>query len=209
MPQYSEQDLKYASELREGVHREALEIVRKTRPEITEVLDRHPVEDYFQESWEYPGRWYTIVAIPYGYKSRRALVDAIVRDTLSGNAPEPERAADTQESRDAARMEQGRRRLTNQLDARPSGYRELFVAEADRQRRSFRAVGVDAQGRYVLEHYEEYSLGSGTGSAGAYYVLTDAEYRRYARLALLNGLVTQERYDRLLKAAEDGTEESP
>ncbi len=209
MPQYSEQDLKYASELREGVHREALEIVRKTRPEITEVLDRHPVEDYFQEHWDYPGQWYTIVAIPYGYKSRRALVDTIVRDTLSGNAPEAERAADTQESRDAARMEQGRRRLTNQLDARPSGYRELFVAEADRQRRSFRAVGVDAQGRYVLEHYEEYSLGSGTGSAGAYYVLTDAEYRRYARLALLNGLVTQERYDRLLKAAEDGTEESP
>ncbi len=197
MPQYSEQDLKYASEFREGIHREALEIVRKTRPGITEVVDRHPVEDYFQEHWDYPGQWYTIVAIPYGYKSRRALVDAIVRDTLSGNAPEPERAADTQESREAARMEQGRRRLTKQLDARPSGYRELFVAEADRQRRSFRAVGVDAQGRYVLEHYEEYSLGGATDSAGAYYVLTDAEYRRYARLALMNGQITQEEYDKL------------
>jgi len=195
---YSEQDLKYAAEFREGVHREALQIVRKTRPEITEVTDRHPVEDYFQEQWDYPGQWYTIVAIPYGYKSRKALVDAIVRDTLSGNAPEPERAADTQGSRDAARMEQGRRRLTKQLDARPSGYRELFVAEADRQRRSFRAVGVDSAGRYILEHYEEYGLGSAVGSAGAYYVLTDAEYRRYARLALIGGQITQEQYDKLV-----------
>ncbi len=209
MSEYSEQDLKYASEFREGVHRDALAIVRKTRPHITEVVDRHPVEDYFQEHWDYPGQWYTIVAIPYGYKSRRALVDAIVRDTLSGNAPEPERAADTQKSRDAAGMEPGRRRLTRQLDARPSGYRELFVAEDDRQRRSFRAVGVDARGRYVLEHFEEYGRDGAPGSAGAYYLLSEAEYRRYARLALLNGLVTQERYDRLLKAAEDGTEESP
>ena len=209
MPQYSEQDLKYASELREGVHREALEIVRKTRPEITEVIDRHPVEDYFQENWEYPGRWYTVVSIPCGFKSRRALVDTIVRDTLSGNTPGPERAPDAQEARDAARMEQGRRRLTAQLDGKPSGYRELFVAEADRQRRSFRAVGVDARGRYVLEHFEEYGRDGAPGSAGAYYLLSEAEYRRYARLALLNGLVTQERYDRLLKAAEDGTEESP
>ncbi len=198
MSKYSEQDLKYASEFREGIHREALEIVLKTRPEVTEVIDRHPVEDYFQEHWDYPGQWYTIVAIPYGYRSRRALVDAIVRDTLSGNAPEPERAADTQESRDAARMEQGRRRLTKQLDARPSGYRELFVVEADRQRLSFRAVGVDAQGRFVLEHYEEYGLGSAVGSAGAYYVLNEAEYKRYARLALIGGQITQEQYDKLV-----------
>lgn len=83
MAQYSEQDLKYASELREEVHREALAIVRKTRPHVTEVLDRHPVEDYFREHWDYPGRWYTIVAIPEGYKSRQALVDTIVRDTLT------------------------------------------------------------------------------------------------------------------------------
>ncbi len=94
MPKYSEQDLKYAAELREEIHREALAIVRKTRPQASEVIDRHPVEDYFQESWEYPGKWYTVVAIPYGYKSREALVDAIVRDTLAGNAPKagPSRA---------------------------------------------------------------------------------------------------------------------
>ena len=98
MPQYSEQDLKYAEEFREEIHKEALAIVRKTRPNITEVVDRHPVEDYFQENWEYPGKWYTIVAIPYGYKSRKALVDQIVRDTLSGKAPEKERSY-TQELR--------------------------------------------------------------------------------------------------------------
>ena len=110
MPKYSEQDLKYAAEFRESIHKEALAIVRKTRPNVTEVIDRHPVEDYFQENWEYPGKWYTIVAIPYGYKNRRALVDQIVSDTLSGNATEKEPAL-----RDAA----GRNIVSNRLDAKP------------------------------------------------------------------------------------------
>lgn len=88
MPKYSEQDLQYAAEFREGIHKEALAIVRRTRPDATQVIDRHPVEDYFQESWEYPGQWYTVVAIPKGYKSRQALVDAIVRDTLAETVPD-------------------------------------------------------------------------------------------------------------------------
>ena len=108
MSQYSEQDLKYASELREGVHREALAIVRKTRPHIKEVIDRHPVEDYFQEHWDYPGKWYTIVAIPSGYGSRKALVDAIVRDTLTADGPSLQR-------------EPGRRKPSKQLDSKPDG----------------------------------------------------------------------------------------
>ncbi len=196
MAQHSEQDLKYAAEFREGVHTEALAIVRKTRPYVTEVIDRHPVEDYFQEHWDYPGRWYTIVAVPYGYKSRKALVDQIVRDTLSGNVPEKEHTS-TQELRDAPRAGQERRRLTNQLDAKPDGYEEQFVVEIDQINRSIRAVGTDAKGRYILEHYEEYSLGGAIGSTGAYYVLTDLEYGRYARLALLNGQIKEEEYDRL------------
>ena len=107
MSEHSEQDLEYAAEFREGIHREALAIVRKTRPHITEVVDRHPVEDYFQEHWDYPGRWYTIVAIPSGYGSRKALIDAIVRDTLSGRVPEKEQPY-TRELRDAAKAEPGR-----------------------------------------------------------------------------------------------------
>ncbi len=196
MAKYSEQDLQYAAEFREEIHREALAIVRKTRPYITEVIDRHPVEDYFQEHWDYPGKWYTIVAIPYGYGSRKAFVDAIVRDTLSGRVPEKERTC-TQELRDMAKTEPGRHRLTNQLDAKPDGYEERFVVEVDQKSRSFRAVGTDAEGRYILEHYEEYSLGSATGSTSAYYVLTDVEYRRYARLALINRQLKKEDYDRL------------
>lgn len=183
MAKYSEQDLKYASELREGVHREALAIVRKTRPHITEVVDRHPVEDYFQEHWDYPGQWYTVVSIPYGYGSRKALIDAIVRDTLTADGP-------------TVRREPGRR-LSNQLDAKPSGYREIFTVDVDQKSHSFRAVGVDSAGRYILEHCEEYSLGSATGSTAAYYILTDAEYRRYARLALVNGHLDEADYDRL------------
>ena len=170
MPQYSEQDLKYAEEFREEIHKEALAIVRKTRPNITEVVDRHPVEDYFQENWEYPGKWYTIVAIPYGYKSRKALVDQIVRDTLSGKAPEKERSY-TQELRSMVKSEPGRKRLSNQLDSKPDRYEELFVVE--RKNGSFRAVGVDHEGRYILEHFEEYDIGGETCSTGAYYVLTD------------------------------------
>lgn len=117
MPEYSEQDLKYAAEFREEIHREALVTVRKTRPNATEVIDRHPVEDYFQENWEYPGKWYTIVAVPYGYKSRQALVDTIVRDTLAGRSPEKERTY-TQELRETAKEEPDRRKLTNQPDAK-------------------------------------------------------------------------------------------
>ena len=115
MPEYSEQDLEYAAQFREEIHREALAIVRKTRPNAAEVIDRHPVEDYFQENWEYPGKMYTIVAVPYGYKSRRALVDTIVRDTLSGKAPEKERTY-TKELRDMAKVQP---KPANQLDAKP------------------------------------------------------------------------------------------
>ncbi len=79
---YSEQDLKYASELREEIHREALNKAKALHPEIDSVVDSHPVEDYFQEHWDYPGQWYTVVAIPYGYKNRQALIDKIVSDTV-------------------------------------------------------------------------------------------------------------------------------
>ncbi len=197
MSEYSEQDLKYAAEFREGIHREALAIVRKTRPEITDVIDRHPVEDYFQEIWDYPGKWYTIVAVPYGYGSRGALVDAIVRDTLSGGVPNPESAPHAQEPRKEAKSERSRRDLTDRLDAKPDGCREFFTVEVDRENRRFRAVGVDPEGRYILEQYEEYDLGGAVGSRGAYYVLTDLQYRRYARTALLNGYLREEDYDRL------------
>ena len=111
MSKYSEQDLNYAQEFREGIHREALAIVRRTRPHITEVVDRHPVEDYFEEHWDYPGRWYTMVSIPRGYRSRAALVDAIVRDTLSADSASP-------------RREPERRWSSRQPDAGPSGARE-------------------------------------------------------------------------------------
>ncbi len=196
MPNYSEQDLKYATEFREEIHKEALAIIRKTRPNAAQVFDRHPVEDYFQEHWDYPGKWYTIVAIPYGYKSRQALVDTIVRDTLSGKAPKAEPTY-TQALRDMAKAGSGRRKLKNQLDAKPDGYQELFVVEIDQKNRSFRAVGVDSKGRYILEQYAEYNLGSATGSTSAYSVLNDLEYGRYARLALLNGQLKEADYDRL------------
>ncbi|MBQ6292796.1 MAG: DUF2087 domain-containing protein [Lachnospiraceae bacterium] len=80
---YSESNLADAAEFRERIHAQALELVRLTRPEVTEVVDRYPVEAYFQQHWDYPGAWYTIVAIPERVKSREALIDTIVRDTLA------------------------------------------------------------------------------------------------------------------------------
>ena len=80
---YSDKDLEYAAEFRDGVHREALAILRRTHPGITSVVDRCPVEAYFQQHWDYPGQWYTIVAIPEAFHSRAALIDTIVRDTVA------------------------------------------------------------------------------------------------------------------------------
>ncbi|MBP5230472.1 MAG: hypothetical protein ILO68_01975, partial [Clostridia bacterium] len=196
MADYSKQDLKYAAELREEVHKEALAIVRKTRPDASEVVDRHPVEDYFQEHWDYPGRWYTVVAIPYGYKSRNALIDEIVRNTLSGMTSGQE-LPDAPESMDGPPLVPGRRRLSDQLDGKPDGYEERFIVEIDQKSRRFRAVGEDSRGRHILEEFEEYSLNGVTRSASAYYLLTDPEYRRFARLAFLNGRLKEEDYERL------------
>lgn len=115
MPEYSEQDLKYATEFREEIHREALAIVHKTHPNATKVIDRHPVEDYFQENWEYPGKLYTIVSIPYGYKSRQALVDTIVRNTLSESFPEKDKPYPQDTTK------------ANKPENKPDGYAGLFA----------------------------------------------------------------------------------
>ena len=78
----SERDIESAKEFRDRIRAEALERIQVIDPKITEVIDRYPVEDYFQQVWDYPGTWYTVVAIPESVKSREALIDIIVRDTL-------------------------------------------------------------------------------------------------------------------------------
>lgn len=183
MAQYSEQDLKHASEFRDGIHKDALEIIRKTHPEIPSVVDRWPVEAYFQQHWDYPGRWYTIVAIPEEFHGRAALIDAIVQDTLEHYHAEENR-------------EQGRI-IEKKIDAAHYDYEKLFTVSVDQNSRSVTIVGQDDKGRFILEKYEEYNRGSAVGSVSKYYILTDAEYRRYAKKALINGTITQEEYDRL------------
>jgi hypothetical protein len=79
---YSDRDLEAAAEFREGIHKEALQKVRAILPGADTVIDRNPVETYFQNVWEYPGKWYLYVAIPEGFRSRAALIDSIVNDTL-------------------------------------------------------------------------------------------------------------------------------
>ena len=55
MPEYSEQDLKYADELREEIHREALAKVRMVYPAADHVVDQYPAEEYFDEGHEWWG----------------------------------------------------------------------------------------------------------------------------------------------------------
>ena len=81
-PRPSEQDLKYAAELRALIHEKALERIQSVNTDIDCVLDPYRVEDYYQWNWEYPGTWYLYVAIPEGYKSREAFIQFLVKNTL-------------------------------------------------------------------------------------------------------------------------------
>ena len=191
MPTYSEQDLKHAAEFREGVHREALAKLRETNPELQpeDVVDRWPVEAYFEDNWEYPGRWYTYVAVPPEAGGRKKLIDTIVRDTLS--------------QRTEAAQEQTRQLRGKKLDAKHYDYEKLFTVSLDQESRACTLVGRDAQGRFILEDYKEYSRGGATGSVSEYYVLTYEEYRRCAKQALSSGMITREEY-RLACEGPDG-----
>lgn len=82
MSKYSEQDLKYAGEFREEIHKEALAKIKTVYPCADQVIDKYPADAYFQEFWDYPGQWYTMVGTPPGAGSRKNLVDTIVRETL-------------------------------------------------------------------------------------------------------------------------------
>ncbi len=80
---HSEQDLKYAAEYRDEIHREALARVRAVFPHADHVMDQYPADAYFQEVWDYPGTWYPMVGTPPGAGSRKDLIETIVRDTLA------------------------------------------------------------------------------------------------------------------------------
>lgn len=80
---YSEQDMRYAKELRDEIHRAALGQVRAVYPKADHVVDKYSADEYFQQVWDYPGQWYTVVAIPPGAGSRKALIGTIVDDTLA------------------------------------------------------------------------------------------------------------------------------
>ena len=81
-PGPSEQDLKYAAELRAEIHEKVLERVRMVNPAVDSVIDPYRVEDYFQWTWEYPGAWYIVVAIPEGFRGREAFIKFLVKNTL-------------------------------------------------------------------------------------------------------------------------------
>ena len=83
MPEYSEQDLKYATKLREEIHKNALARVRAVYPDADHVVDEYPADAYFQEVWDYPGQWYTVVGTPPGTGGKKELTEKIIRQTLA------------------------------------------------------------------------------------------------------------------------------
>ena len=99
MEPYSERDLESAARFREGIHKEALVKLRRVHPEIGEVVDRWPIEAFFQQYWDYPGAWYTVVTIPQEFKTREAFVDALVRDTLSRYSSSEHQEPDQQQTK--------------------------------------------------------------------------------------------------------------
>ena len=205
----SEQDRKDVEAFRAGIHKEALKRLQRIDPGIREVVDRYPTEAFLQAYWDYPGKWYTVVAIPQEFRSRTAMVEALVRDTLSqrrGGQAKTEKRRPERSAPDAA-AEQARRMCGKKLDVKHYEYEKLFTVSLDQKRRSCTLVGRDAQGRFILEYYEEHSLGSATGSVSEYYVLTDEEYRRYAKTALVNCQLSRQEYTRLRALADgpDGT----
>ncbi|MCR5353813.1 MAG: hypothetical protein K6D98_05860 [Clostridiales bacterium] len=82
MPKYSEHDLKNAAEFRAGIHNEVMKRVKAVYPCADHVVDKYPVDAYFQEVWDYPGQWYTVVGTPPGAGGRKDLIEAITRETL-------------------------------------------------------------------------------------------------------------------------------
>lgn len=82
MTKYSEQDLKYAAEFREEIHEEALARVKAVFPDADHVVDEYPADAYFQEVWDYPGQWYTVVGTPPGTGGKKDLTETVVRQTL-------------------------------------------------------------------------------------------------------------------------------
>ena len=136
MGEYSAQDLKYAAEFREGVHRDALAILRRTEPDIAlnDLVDRCNLEDYFQEHWDYPGMWYTVVTIPPQFRSREALFDAIVRDTrdwLRGGRKAPERAEEQTRVSAKKKKRRGHRGGRNRSAKKRTQMEALAAAEAE------------------------------------------------------------------------------
>ena len=189
MAEHSDRELEHAADFRNRIHAEALEKVKAVRPDVRAVVDRCAVEAYFQQVWDYPGSWYTTVAVPEEAGSRKKLIDTIVKDTLEQyrNRP-PERTP----------PREGKR-----LDVRHYEYEKLFTVAVDQAARRCTIVGRDDRGRYILEIYEEYNLGSAVGSASEYYVLNETEYRRYADKALANGSITPEDHARLCAAQSE------
>ena len=77
-----QKDHEDAVKFRDSIHQQALDRIHQRYPEVDHVIDRHPVDDYISQYWDYPGAWYTRIGIPDSFKSRDDCIDTLVRDTI-------------------------------------------------------------------------------------------------------------------------------
>lgn len=127
MDSYSEKDRKDAAAFRDEIHKEALAKVRKIDPAVDSVVDRYPVEAYFDRVWEYPGAWYPVIGIPKEAGSRERLIDSIVRDTLMNR---PDKGFDRDENamhRKTSAVGEGAVIADDSFDAVISAYPDVVI----------------------------------------------------------------------------------
>lgn len=126
---HSDRDIKQAVEFREEIHKQALAKARALYPAIDTVIDEHPIDDYFTEYWDYPGKWYVMITIPAGFKTREELIDKIAADTVEyylGNNPVPPEEPFWEIIKDYPDMEADYAIVT--LDTPYCGYRSHYDA---------------------------------------------------------------------------------
>lgn len=74
--------LESVAKFREAVHSRALSLVKKQYPEINEVIDQYPAEEYFLRYWDAPGRWFYRVDAPEAAECVSFLIEEIVENTI-------------------------------------------------------------------------------------------------------------------------------
>ena len=85
------------------------------------------------------------------------------------------------------------------IGAKHYEYEEWFTVAVDQQNRTCTVVGRDKEGRYILEQAGEHCIANVCCADNQFFLLSPSEMKNYARLALENGTLSEERYLAIMK----------